>query len=425
MSDDPGGEGGPPGREPEPARATGFAAFRHRDFRLLIFAKLIAFLALFMVVVVIGYQVYDITGDPLNLGYIGLAVFAPSLGFAPITGYVVDRFDRRRVLTICYFGMLVTAVLFTVFAASGTKEVWPAFLILVLYGAARSFYLPCANALLPNLVPVSTFPNAVAWNTSATRISQICGPALGGYLYYLAGPAAAYATAAVVFAIGIVLTTMIRARARGGGKEPITLATLAAGLKYVWEKKIVLGAISLDLFVVLLAGAQALLPVYAKDILQVGAWGAGLLRSAIAVGGMVMLLTLTQVSITRSVGKVMFVCVFVFGIATTVFGLSTSFALSLGAMAVLGAADSISVFIRQTLVQVATPDVMRGRVSAVNSVFVSTSNEIGDMRAGFVAAWIGVVPAVVLGGIGSVVIAAISWRLFPELVNVQRIDRSI
>ncbi|MDH3241240.1 MAG: MFS transporter [Alphaproteobacteria bacterium] len=424
MSDSSSGSGGGPHQGSEESGLKGFACFRHRDFRLLFFGKLIAFLALFMVVVAIGYQVYDMTGDPLDLAYIGLAVFAPSLGFAPITGYVSDRYDRRIVLAVCYLAMVATAVLFTLFALSGTTEVWPAFLILVLYGAGRAFYMPCANALLPNLVPVEEFPNAVAWNTSATRMSQIAGPALGGFLY-LAGPEVVYATAAVVFAIGLVLVLMIRTRSQPGGKEPISLSTLAAGVGYVWDKKVVLGAISLDLFVVLLAGAVALLPVFAKDILQVGPLGAGLLRSAIAVGGMAVLLALTQISITRNVGKIMFGCVFVFGIASTVFGLSTSFALSLVAMAVLGAADSISVFIRQTLIQVATPDEMRGRVSAVNSVFVSTSNEIGDMRAGFLAAWIGAVPAVVIGGIGSVVIAAVCWKLFPELVNVQRVDRNI
>ncbi len=424
MSEDPGGGGGGIAGEEEPARGTGFAAFRHRDFRLLFFAKLIAFLALFMIVVAIGYQVYDITGDPVDLAYIGLAVFAPSLGFAPITGYVVDRFDRRRVLAVCYFVMFLTAVLFTLFALSGTREVWPAFLILVLYGSARAFYMPCSNALLPNLVPVATFPNAVAWNTSANRISQICGPALGGFLY-LAGPEVVYGTSAGVFAAGAFLTTLIRTRTRRGGKEPISFATLAAGLRYVFEKKVVLGAISLDLFVVLVAGANALLPVFAKDILHVGPWGAGLLRSALAVGGMIMLLSLTQISMTRNVGRIMFVCVAVFGIATTAFGMSTSFALSLAAMAVLGAADAVSVFIRQTLIQVATPDEMRGRVSAVYSVFVSTSNEIGDMRAGFVAAWIGAVPAVVFGGIASVLIAGICWKLFPELARVQRVDRTI
>lgn len=424
MSDHPAGGGEPPAHDPDSAGTKGFVAFGYRDFRLMICGKTSSSLALFMVMVAIGYQVYDITGDPIDLAYIGLAVFAPSLGFAPVTGYVVDRYDRRYVLAVCYLVMMLSAVLFTWFALSETPEVWPAFLILVLYGSGRAFYMPCANALLPNLVPVSAFPNAVAWNTSATKLSQIGGPAAGGFLY-LAGPEVVYALSALTFGLGFILTVMIRTRVEREGKEPISLETLAAGLRYVWDKKVVLGAISLDLFVVLLAGAVALLPVFAKDILNVGPWGAGLLRSAVACGGMVMLLGLTQISITRNVGKVMFLCVVVFGIATTVFGLSTSFALSLAAMAVLGAADAVSVFIRQTLVQVATPDEMRGRVSAVNSVFVSTSNEIGDMRAGFVAAWIGAVPAVVLGGIGSILIAGIWWKLFPQLVNIQRIDRTI
>ena len=424
MSDDPAGGGEPPAQDPDGTGTRGFVAFRYRDFRLIICGKFFGSLALFMVMVAIGYQVYDITGDPVDLAYVGLAVFAPSLGFAPVTGYVVDRYDRRWVLSACYLVMLVSAVLFTWFALSGTREVWPAFLILVLYGTGRAFYMPCANALLVNLVPVSAFPNAVAWNTTATKLSQICGPAAGGFLY-LAGPEVVYGLAAFAFAAGVVLTAMIRTRVERQGKEPINLTTLAAGLSYVWHKKVVLGAISLDLFVVLLAGAVALLPVFAKDILGVGAWGSGLLRSAVAVGGMIMLLMLTQIGMTRNVGRIMFLCVVIFGIATTVFGLSNSFAVSLAAMGVLGAADAVSVFIRQTLVQVATPDEMRGRVSAVNSVFVSTSNEIGDMRAGFVAAWIGAVPAVVLGGIGSVLIAAVWWKLFPELARVQRIDRNI
>jgi len=399
-------------------------AFRHRDFRILFFGKLVASLSLHMVMVAIGYQIYDLTGDPLNLAYIGLAIFAPTLGFAPLTGYVVDRFDRRLVLAGCYLVMLISAILFTLFALSGTKEVWPAFVILVFYGSGRAFHMPCANALVPNLVPVEEFPNAVAWNTTANKLSQVCGPAIGGFLYLL-GPEVVYGSAAAVFSVGILSVAMIRTRSDRKDTEPISLGTLLAGVRYVWEKKVVLGAISLDLFVVLVAGATALLPVYAKDVLDVGAWGAGLLRSAVAAGGMVTLLVLTQMALTRDVGRIMFVCVFVFGVATTVFGLSTWFALSLTAMAVLGAADAISVFIRQTLIQVATPDEMRGRVSAVYSVFVSTSNEIGEARAGFVAAWIGAVPTVVIGGIGSVLIAGLCWKLFPQLANLQRVDRTI
>jgi hypothetical protein len=234
-----------------------------------------------------------------------------------------------------------------------------------------------------------------------------------------------YGLASAVFAVGVIATLMIRTRTHRADKEPVSLETLLAGVVYVWRKKVILGAISLDLFVVLLAGATALLPIYAKDILDVGAWGAGLLRSAVAAGGIVTLLLLTQMALTHSVGKIMFACVFIFGICTVVFGLSTSFVLSLAAMLVLGAADAISVFIRQTLIQVATPDEMRGRVSAVNGVFIGTSNEIGEVRAGFMAAWIGAVPAVVLGGIGSLLIAGLCWKLFPELARIQRVDRTI
>jgi len=420
----PAGGGASSEQDPGPAAKKGFVAFRHRDFRLLIFGKLFSSLSLHMVMVVIAYQIYDLTGDPLDLAYIGLAVFAPGLGFALVTGYVVDRFDRRLVLACCYLVMLISAVLFTLFALSGTKEVWPAFMILVFYGTGRAFYMPCTNALLPNLVPVEEFPNAVAWNTSATKLTQIAGPAIGGFLY-LAGPEVVYGLAAVVFSVAVVTTAMIRTRSQRKDAEPVSLGTLLAGVRYVWGKNVVLGAISLDLFVVLAAGATAMLPIYAKDVLDVGAWGAGLLRSAIAAGGVVTLLMLTQVALTRDVGRIMFACVFVFGAATTVFGMSTWFALSLAALAVLGAADAFSVVIRQTLIQVATPDEMRGRVSAVNAVFVSTSNEIGEVRAGFLAAWIGAVPTVVIGGIISVLITGICWKLFPELVKLQRVDRSI
>ena len=234
-----------------------------------------------------------------------------------------------------------------------------------------------------------------------------------------------YGIAAGIFAVGTASILLIRTRIHREGKEPISLKILLAGVEYVFHKKVVFGAITLDLFVVLLGGATALLPVYAKDILDVGAWGAGLLRSAMAAGGVGTALILTQIAITRNLGRILFICVTIFGICTIVFGLSTWFALSVAAMAVLGAADMISVYIRQTLVQMATPDDMRGRVSAVNSVFVSTSNEIGEFRAGVVAAWIGAVPAVVLGGIGSVMIAGGFWKLFPELAHVQRMDRSL
>lgn len=410
--------------ESEPSQASGMAAFRHPDFLLFFSAKLFAMTAFHMILVALGYHVWDLTGDPMNLAYIGLTMFGPAIGFALITGYVADRFDRRLVLAICYVVMASASVLFFLFTVSGTKEVWPVFLILVVYGTGRAFYMPTSNALVPNLVPAKIFPNAIAWNTTANKTTQIVGPALGGLLYDFM-PELVYGTGAVIFVIGAFTMAMIKTRSLGGGKEPPSFKTLFAGINYVFNKKIVLGAITLDLFVVLMGGATALLPIYAKDILEVGASGAGFLRSAIAVGGVVTALILTQVHMTRGVGRILFVSVTIFGLATIVFGISEWYLLSLIAMAILGAADMASVYIRQTLIQIATPDEMRGRVSAVNSVFVGTSNELGEFRAGVFAAWFGAVPAVVIGGIGAVLITGICWKLFPDLTRIERLDRAL
>ncbi|MEX2643345.1 MAG: MFS transporter [Acetobacterales bacterium] len=403
---------------------TGAAAFRHRDFKLYFFGKGFASIALHMVTVAIGYQVYDITGNPMDLAYIGLSVFAPAFGFCLITGYVSDLYDRRLVLAVCYTVMLVAAVLFVIFTLSGSTEVWPAFLIMSIMGTGRAFYQPASNSLVPNLVPTREFPNAVAWNTGANKISQVLGPALGGGLYLL-GPEVVYMTAAGTLVFGIVTTALIRTRTHRTGKEPTSLRTLLAGLRYVYDKKIIFGAITLDLFVVLLGGVTALLPIYAKDILMVGPSGAGLLRSATAFGAVLSAIVLTQIAMTKGVGRILFITVVIFGAATIAFGFSEIFWLSMIAMAVLGAADMVSVYIRSTLLQIATPDEMRGRVSAVNSVFTGASNEIGEFRAGSMAALIGTVPAVVFGGVGSIVVAAFCWSRFPELRRVERMDRNM
>ncbi|MEE8517025.1 MAG: MFS transporter [Alphaproteobacteria bacterium] len=417
----------PPGAgagEQDPAQASGLAAFRHRDFLLYFFAKLFAMTAFHMVIVALGIQVWKITGNPMDLAYIGLTMFASAIGFALITGYVADRYDRRLVLAVCYLVMASAAVMFFLFAVSGTKVVWPVFLILVVYGTGRAFYMPASNALVPNLVPAELFPNAIAWNTTANKTTQIVGPALGGLLYEL-GPEVVYGTGTIIFITGALTMAMIKTRTLRGNKEPPNFKILLAGLDYVFNKKIVLGAITLDLFVVLMGGATALLPIYAMDILDAGASGAGFLRSAIAVGGVVTALLLTQITMTRGVGRILFASVTIFGLATIVFGISQWYVVSLIAMAILGAADMASVYIRQTLIQIATPDDMRGRVSAVNSVFVGTSNELGEFRAGVFAAWFGAVPAVVIGGIGAVAITGIFWKLFPELTRVERLDRAL
>ncbi len=402
----------------------GLAAFRQRDFRWLIFGKVFSWTGLHMMMVAIAYQVYDLTGDVMNLAYIGLSIFAPAMALALFTGYVADRFDRRLVLVLCFAVMLGSALLFLTITLSGMPDVWPVFAVLVLLGTGRAFFMPAANSLVPNLVPVADLPNAIAWNTSIHKIGQVVGPALGGILY-LAGPEIVYATASVGFVVGILATSMIRTRVERAGRAPISLHILLAGLRYVYDKKILFGAITLDLFVVLLGGVTALFPVFAKDILEVGAAGAGFLRSAMAAGAVLSGLALTQIALDRAVGRILFVTIFIYGAATLAFGLSDIYWLSLLAMGVIGASDMVSVYIRVTLLQIATPDEMRGRVSAVNSVFTGASNEIGEFRAGAMAAVIGVVPAVLVGGIGAIIVTAVGWKLFPDLVRVERMDREL
>ena len=381
-------------------------------------------MALHMMMVAIAYQVYDRTGDVMNLAYIGLATFAPAIGFALITGYVADRFDRRLVLVVTYGIIFVGAVLLYLYTASGMEAVWPVFTILALEGTGRAFHQPAVNSLVPNLVPAESFPNAVAWHSTINKITQMVGPALGGILY-LAGPEIVYVTAAVGLLIALIMTAFIRTRTEIGQHEPTTFATLLAGLRYVYNKKIIFGAITLDMMVVLLGGVTALFPVFAKDILDAGSAGAGFLRSAMAGGALVSGIMLTQITLERWVGKIMFGTVVVFGICTIAFGLSDILWVSLLVMAILGATDMVSVNIRSTLMQIATPNEMRGRVSAVSSVFTGASNEIGEFRAGAMAAAMGAVPAVLVGGVGSLLVAAVCWRAFPQLAKVERFDQDL
>jgi len=400
------------------------SSLRQRDFRLLIIGKTFGWMALHMMMVAIAYQVYDRTGDVMNLAYIGLATFAPAIGLALITGYVADRFDRRLVLVVTYGIIFVGAVLLYLYTASGMEAVWPVFAILALEGTGRAFHQPAVNSLVPNLVPAESFPNAVAWHSTINKITQMVGPALGGILY-LAGPEIVYVTAAAGLLIALIMTAFIRTRTEIGQREPTTFATLLAGLRYVYNKKIIFGAITLDMMVVLLGGVTALFPVFAKDILDAGSAGAGFLRSAMAGGALVSGIMLTQITLERWVGKIMFGTVVVFGICTIAFGLSDILWVSLLAMAILGATDMVSVNIRSTLMQIATPNEMRGRVSAVSSVFTGASNEIGEFRAGAMAAAMGAVPAVLVGGVGSLLVAAVCWRAFPQLAKVERFDQDL
>ncbi len=413
-------------REEEDRRGTtGFAAMRVRDFRLLFAGKLCGWMALHMLMVAVGLQIWEETREPWNLAFVGLSTFAPAIGFALLTGYVADLFDRRRVVAACYAVILLASALLLAVTLTGFTEVWPVFVILMVMGTGRAFYMPAVNSLVANLVPVKLFPNAIAWHTSSNKITQTVGPALGGILYEWLGPAAVYAIACGGLFFAVVFIWMIRTRTERGDRQPTTLRILLAGLQYVYEKKIIFGALVLDLFAVLLGGVTILLPIFAIEVLQVGPSGAGFLRSAMAGGSLVTGLAMTMISMDRGVGRILFITVIIYGAATVVFGLSELYWLSLAAMATLGAADMVSVYIRVTLIQIATPDDMRGRVSAVNSVFTGASNELGEARAGAMAAMVGAVPAVVIGGVGAVAVTIACWFVFPTLAKVERMDRNL
>jgi MFS family permease len=397
------------------------SVLRLRDFRLYLGVRFMSSIAMQMQSVAVGWQIYDITGDPLSLGLVGLAQFLPMAGFILPAGDISDRYDRRVILAVSYAVQALCGLALLGLALSATEATWPFYCVLVVFGAARGFTAPAAQSFSPFLVPPALLPAAVAWSSSANTSAVIIGPALGGLLYVL-GASVVYAMCCALFLAMAALTVAIRTRApRHVGRAGETgWDRLRAGISYIGTRRIILGAILLDLFAVLLGGATALLPVYARDILHVGPDGLGMLRSAQAIGAAATALLLANIPLRRHAGTAMFGGVAVFGIATIVFGVSRSFALSVVALAVLGASDMINVFVRSTLVQLATPDPMRGRISAVNMLFVGASNELGEFRAGVMAVLLGTVPAVVFGGAGTLAVVALcAWR-FPEL---RRIDR--
>ncbi|MBL8696932.1 MAG: MFS transporter [Alphaproteobacteria bacterium] len=395
--------------------------FARRDFRLYLCARGVVALAMQVQTVAVGWQVYEITGDPLALGYVGLALFLPAALCSLPAGDLADRFDRRRLAALAYALQAIGAGLLLALTLHGVSEPGPVYAVLVVGAIGRAVSGPAQQSYLPLLMPAADLPRAVAATSATFKIATIVGPAVGGILLVL-GPAHAYAAGTVLFAVALATVLAIRTSgARPRARDDVSpFRRLLVGIDYVWRQKIILGAISLDLFAVLLGGAAALLPIYARDILAVGPQGLGVMRSAIAIGGAGMGLLLTWRPITRRVGAIMLGSVGVFGVATVVFGVSTSFAVSLAALAVMGAADMVSVFVRQTAIQLATPDEMRGRVSSVNMLFIGASNELGDFESGVTAAWFGVVPAVVLGGLGTIGIVATWCGLFPAL---RRMDR--
>lgn len=400
-------------------RAAG--VFRHRGFVLFWVARLLSVFATLIVSVSVGWQVYDLTHNPFDLGLVGLCQFAPALVLVLLTGAVSDRFNRRMIMAISLLAEGASALVLFFLTRGGSVSVAAIFSMLVVFGTARAFMNPAGQSLVPNLVPPEDLASAIALSTSAWQVATILGPVAGGLLYGVS-PLASYGTAVLLFVVASGLVAVVPKPRQKIVPEPATWSTVVAGFRFVWHEKMVLGAISLDLFAVLLGGAVALLPAYARDILDVGPWGLGLLRSASGVGAVVVAVYLAWRPIADHAGLIMFVAVALFGVANVVFGVSTVVWLSVVALAFAGALDMISVYVRETLIQMWTPDAVRGRVSAVNTVFIGASNELGEFRAGTVAALIGVVPAVVIGGLGTVAIAGLWAWMFPALRHARHLD---
>ena len=403
-------------------RLAGRVAFTHPDFVSYTLARFFIVLSLEMLSVAVGWQVYEITHRPLDLGYVGLAQFLPGFALFLFAGHAADLFDRRRLLMWCYAGFALCSALLLLISWRAPHSVHLIYAVLVLLGAVRSFNFPASRAILPQLVPEEHFANAVAWNSSIFQIATIAGPALGGIVYAIfRGPNTVYAIAVSISIFAMAMTMRIRILTAARSQEPVSLRTVFAGFRFIWDKKVILGSISLDMFAVLLGGAVALLPVYAREILHTGPWGLGLLRSAPGVGAAVMAIVVAHRPIRRRAGMAMLLCVAGFGVFTIAFGISHSLMLSLIALFLCGAGDMVSVIIRATLIQIATPDEMRGRVNAVDMLFIGVSNELGEFESGFTAQWFGTVPAVVLGGIGTLVVIGIWAWLFPELRNADQL----
>jgi len=413
----------------EPKLKSGTAAFEFSSFRFYQIARFCIVFCTEMQSVAVGWQVYEITHRPLDLGLTGLVQFLPGVLLFLIAGHTTDRVDRRKLLTVCYAGYGLSSLLLLVVtlheeALHQAGTVAPIFAILFLVGIVRSFSMPASRALLPQLVPEEHFQSAVAWNSGIFQGATILGPALGGLLYaFFHGPAVVYGTALGAAVVAVLTTIRIRAAGQRLSREPFTLKTVLAGFQYIWTHKLVLGSISLDLFAVLLGGAVALLPVYAKEILHTGPWGLGMLRSAPAIGAGMMALLIAYKPIRRRAGATMLWCVGGFGLFTMIFGFSRSLPLSLVSLIFVGAADMVSVVVRGVLIQVETPDEMRGRVNAVDMIFIGASNELGEFESGLAAQWFGAVPAVVLGGFGTIIVTLLWARMFPELRRADQLAR--
>jgi len=374
--------------------------------------------------VAVGWHVYQISSDPFDLGLIGLAQFAPAFILFLLAGIVADRYQRKRIMVFCNFLHIIAVSLIAALFWYDNVSVGAILAVLVLHGAARSFFHTASQAILPNLMSTAQFPRAVALSSSANKAAQLFGPAFGGLLIAWLDDGV-YFVIIIAFIIAGTAAALISRRLKISAPEPFGLETVVGGFRYVWHNKVVLGAVSIDLMAVLFGGVMGLLPVFASDILHVGPDGLGLMRATPGAGALIVGLILTQIPSPRHMGAALFISVGIFGVSIIVFSLSTSFWLSIAALAVYGAGDMISVYVRQTLVQIATPDNMRGRVSAINSVSINASNELGDFRAGIMAGGIGTVGAVLFGGIATVGITVLWWKLFPAIAKVDRLDQPL
>ena len=402
----------------DPSPAGGL--IHQRPFVLFWLARIAATIGYQMMALLIGWKIYEITGSAFDLGMVGLILFIPAVILTLLIGHTADRYDRRRIVQLAQTVYALAAALVTAATWFGFLNRDLLFFAVFMIGCARAFELPTGHALVPALVPARLLPRAVAAWTSANQVAVISGPALGG-LIYAAMPVAVSALCVVFFMMSVTLVSLIRIERKVvTDREPQTFASVLAGFHYISQRRRLLGVITLDLFVVLLGGATALLPIFAKDILAVGPIGLGLLRSAPAVGALATAVVLSHVPVERHIGHKMFGVVAIYGLATIVFALSDWFPLSLLALVALGASDAVSVVIRFTLVQIETPEDMRGRVSAINYLFVGSSNTLGEFESGAVAAWLGAVPSVLIGGIGSLMIAATWMGLFPDLRKIDR-----
>jgi MFS family permease len=411
----------------------GGVAFTYPDFAVYELGLFFIEAALEMQSVAVGWQVYEITKRPLDLGLVGLAQFLPGIVLFLASGHAADRFDRRRLLMLCYGGFAVCAGLLLAIARQGSHGIQPRvysdvyliYGVLVLLGAVRSLTGPVSRALLPQLIPEEHFANAVAWNASVFQGATILGPAVGGLIYaFFRGPSAVYLTAMLFSLLALLSTVRIKPQTKPRSQEAVSLTTVLAGFRYIWRQKLILGSISLDMFAVLLGGAVALLPVYAREILNTGPWGLGLLRSAPGVGAAAMAILVAHRPLRGRAGPTMLWCVAGFGVCTILFGISRSIVLSLISLLLIGATDMVSIIIRGTLIQLGTPDEMRGRVNAVDMLFIGVSNELGQFESGLTAHWFGTVPAVVMGGIGTLVVIAVwAWQ-FPELRKADQLTKA-